>query len=117
MSRGDEKAKRWSVWRFSLRSLLLLMLLVATFFGGWKASDWYRDREAMRGNQFLRMLQKTDRDFRSAARQYELETREGKFRVLDIDGLIRAKEAMNRPHDRLTVAQLKAIKERYGRGS
>jgi hypothetical protein len=37
---------------------------------------------------------------------------EGRFRVLDLDGLIRAKEAMDRPHDRLTVLQLRAIKER-----
>lgn len=36
----------------------------------------------------------------------------GKFRVLDLDGLINAKEAMNRPHDRLTVTQLRAIRER-----
>ena len=41
----------------------------------------------------------------------ELETPEGKFRILDIDGLIRAKEAMNRPHDQITVRQLKQIKE------
>ena len=36
----------------------------------------------------------------------------GKFRVLDLDRLIEAKEAMNRPHDRLTVTQLRAIQER-----
>jgi hypothetical protein len=76
MSLG-EKAKRRSIWRFSLRSLLLLMLLVATFFGGWKASDWYRDREAMRENHFLRVLRKADRDVRFFARQYEMETSEG----------------------------------------
>jgi len=33
-------------------------------------------------------------------------------RVLGIDGLIRAKEAMGRPHDLVTVAQLKAIREK-----
>jgi len=32
--------------------------------------------------------------------------------VLGIDGLIRAKEAMNRDHDRITVRQLKEIKKR-----
>jgi len=42
----------------------------------------------------------------------ELQTPDGAFRVLGIDGLIRAKEAMNRPHDRLTVVQLRAIKDR-----
>lgn len=38
---------------------------------------------------------------------------EGRFRVLDLDGLILAKEAMDRPHDRLTLIQLRAIKERH----
>jgi hypothetical protein len=35
----------------------------------------------------------------------------GKCRILDIDALIRAKEAMNRNHDKMTVMQLKRIKE------
>ena len=34
--------------------------------------------------------------------------------VLDIDGLIAAKAATNRTHDRMTILQLKAIKERQG---
>jgi hypothetical protein len=34
--------------------------------------------------------------------------------VLGIDGLIRAKEAMGRPHDQLTILQLRAIKSRSG---
>ena len=42
----------------------------------------------------------------------EVELPAGKFRMLDLDGLIRAKEAMGRPHDHLTVVQLRAIKER-----
>lgn len=41
-----------------------------------------------------------------------LETAAGRFRVLTIDALIKAKEAMDRPHDRETVIQLRAIKER-----
>lgn len=32
--------------------------------------------------------------------------------VLDLDALIKAKQAMGRPHDRLTVIQLKAVKEK-----
>jgi hypothetical protein len=44
MSLSKEKTKR-KIWQFSLRGLLLLMLPIATFFSGWKASDWYRDRE------------------------------------------------------------------------
>jgi len=36
----------------------------------------------------------------------------GDCRVLNIDTLILAKEAMNRPHDQLTASQLRAIKER-----
>jgi hypothetical protein len=35
----------------------------------------------------------------------------GKCRILDIDALIRAKEAMNRNHDKITVMLLKKIKE------
>jgi hypothetical protein len=41
----------------------------------------------------------------------ELELPFGMCRVLDIDALIRAKEAMNREHDRLTVKFLKEIKK------
>lgn len=36
----------------------------------------------------------------------------GTFRLLDLDGLIRAKQAMGRPHDLLAVVQLEAIRER-----
>ncbi len=36
----------------------------------------------------------------------------GKCRVLDVDTLICAKKAMNRDHDRITVKQLQAIKQR-----
>jgi hypothetical protein len=32
--------------------------------------------------------------------------------LLGIDGLIRAKEAMGRPHDQLTILQLRAIQQR-----
>jgi len=41
----------------------------------------------------------------------EVELPYGKCRILDIDALIRAKEAMDRDHDRLTVKYLKKIKE------
>lgn len=36
----------------------------------------------------------------------------GVVRVLDLPTLIRAKQAMDRPHDRLTVIQLQAIEEK-----
>ena len=36
----------------------------------------------------------------------------GPCRVLDVDALIRSKEAMDRPHDRAAIVQLRAIKER-----
>jgi hypothetical protein len=56
-------------------------------------------------------------DYESVVRQsVEIPSPEGPFRVLDLDGLIRAKEAMNRAHDRLTVIQLRAIKERRDSG-
>src|SRR5437867_1334960 len=42
----------------------------------------------------------------------ELELPFGNCRILDLDGLIRAKEAMNRDHDRITVRQLREIKRR-----
>ena len=35
----------------------------------------------------------------------------GSCRILDLDALIRAKEAMNRDHDRITVKYLKEIKK------
>jgi hypothetical protein len=41
----------------------------------------------------------------------EVELPCGKCRILDIDALIRAKEAMNRDHDRITVKYLKEIKK------
>jgi len=41
----------------------------------------------------------------------EVELPVGKCRVIDIDALIRAKEAMNRDHDRITVKHLKEIKK------
>ena len=44
-------------------------------------------------------------------RSVEVELPSGKCRVLDIDALIRAKEAMNRDHDRITVKHLKEIKK------
>lgn len=36
----------------------------------------------------------------------------GTFRVLDLETLIQAKAAMDRPHDRLALTQLRAIQER-----
>jgi hypothetical protein len=47
-----------------------------------------------------------------AKHSIELELPAGKCRVLDIDALIRAKEAMNREHDQITVKELKEIKKR-----
>jgi hypothetical protein len=41
-----------------------------------------------------------------------MELPSGKCRVLDIDTLILAKEAMNRDHDRITARELKEIKKR-----
>jgi hypothetical protein len=51
------------------------------------------------------------------ARSVELACPEGTFRVLDLDTLIRAKEAMDRPHDRLALVQLRAIQERRRKAS
>ena len=45
-------------------------------------------------------------------RSVELELPVGKCRVIDLDALIVAKEAMDRDHDRTTVKELKEIKKR-----
>jgi hypothetical protein len=45
----------------------------------------------------------------------EVELPGGKCRVLDIEALVRAKEAMGRDHDRITVKQLKEIQKRQAR--
>jgi hypothetical protein len=45
----------------------------------------------------------------------EVELPYGRCRILDIEALIRAKEAMNRDHDRITVKYLKEIKKQQGR--
>ena len=51
-------------------------------------------------------------DFDEVLRQsVEIELPAGRCRVLDIDALIRAKEAANRDHDRIAVRQLKEIKK------
>jgi len=42
----------------------------------------------------------------------EVELPFGRCRILDIDGLIRDKEAMNHDHDRITVRQLREIKKK-----
>src|SRR5664280_1197068 len=47
-------------------------------------------------------------------RSIEVELPYGKCRILDIEALIRAKEAMNRDHDRITVKYLKEIKKQRG---
>jgi len=49
-------------------------------------------------------------DFEAVLRcSVEVELPVGKCRILDLDALIRAKEAMNRDHDRITVRQLREI--------
>jgi hypothetical protein len=52
-------------------------------------------------------------DFNEVARRSVLvDLPFGPCRVLDVDALIRSKEAMDRPHDRAAIVQLRAIKER-----
>ena len=46
------------------------------------------------------------------AHSVELELPFGKCRILDLETLVRAKEAMNRDHDRVTVRQLREIQRR-----
>ena len=55
-------------------------------------------------------------DFDEVAKHsIEIQLPAGKCRVLDIDALIRAKEAMNRDHDRITVIHLKEIQKRLSK--
>jgi len=57
-------------------------------------------------------------DFAEAKRNsIEVELEAGPCRVLSLDALIKAKEAMNRPRDREAVLQLKAIRERLEQDS
>jgi hypothetical protein len=52
-------------------------------------------------------------DFESVLSQsLRVELPGGICKILDLDALIRAKEAMNRDHDRITVRQLREIKKR-----
>jgi hypothetical protein len=37
---NDNTVQRWRPWQFSLRTLMILMLVVAAFFAGWHARDW-----------------------------------------------------------------------------
>ena len=46
------------------------------------------------------------------AHSVEVELPSGHCRILDLETLIRAKEAMNRDHDRVTVRQLREIQRR-----
>jgi hypothetical protein len=50
-----------------------------------------------------------------AKHSIELELPSGKCRVIDIDTLIIAKEAMDRDHDRITVRHLKEIKKQQSK--
>ena len=45
MTTQHDKAKRWRPWRFGLRTLLLLMLVVGCYFAGWTASERKQQRE------------------------------------------------------------------------
>lgn len=47
----------------------------------------------------------------------EIELPIGKLRILDLDTLIQAKEAMGRPHDIITVHHLKAVRQAEAGGS
>ena len=56
-------------------------------------------------------------DFDAVLKQsIQVELPFGRCWILDIDGLICAKEAMNRDHDRITVRQLREIKKRQRLG-
>jgi hypothetical protein len=43
MTGGKEMVERWRPWQFSLKTLLFVTMLAASFFGGWQAHVWYLD--------------------------------------------------------------------------
>jgi hypothetical protein len=48
MTTQHDKAKPWRPWQFSIRTLLLLMLVVGSYLGGWMSNEWQRQRELER---------------------------------------------------------------------
>jgi hypothetical protein len=51
MAPGNEMAKGWRPWQFSLRVVMLITLVLASFFGGWRANDWHREKNQLRWHQ------------------------------------------------------------------
>jgi hypothetical protein len=51
MTFQHDKPKWWRPLRFSLLALLLLMLVVASYFGGRMSNEWRRQRELDRARQ------------------------------------------------------------------
>ena len=48
MTTQHDKAKRWRPWQFSLRTLLWIFVVVASFCVGWMSNEWKRAREPER---------------------------------------------------------------------
>ena len=42
-------------WQFSLRTLLMLVLVIAAFLGGWTANEWKRQRELEQAQKAVRL--------------------------------------------------------------
>ena len=51
MTTQHDKAKRWRPWQFSLRALLLLMLVVASYLSGWMSNEWKQQLELEQAKQ------------------------------------------------------------------
>ena len=51
MTTQHDKAKRWRPWQFSLRTLLVLMLVVASYLGGWMSNEWKQARDLRRAEE------------------------------------------------------------------
>ena len=65
MTTQHDKPKRWRPWQFGLRTLLLLMLVVASYLGGWMSNQWKRQRELERAKpereaSFIEVMQKVE---------------------------------------------------------
>ena len=43
---AQKKAIPWRPWQFSLRFILLLMLVVSAFLAGWQANEFRRERKS-----------------------------------------------------------------------
>ena len=65
MTSQHDKAKRWRPWQFSLRTLMFLIIVVATYLSGWMSNEWNQQRESERAKQEARARQERVQHFQT----------------------------------------------------